>query len=86
MERYDKHMTVKVLYFGMVSEATQKKEETLSIHTQCTTTEFDQLIKEKYTTLKQLPYNIAIDQQISVTDQVIPPNTDIALLPPFAGG
>jgi len=79
-------MEVKVLYFGMIAEATDREEEIISLQTACTIYKLEQLLKQKYKNLQQLSFKIAVDKEILSGTTVLKSTNEIALLPPFSGG
>ncbi|MFD2565691.1 MoaD/ThiS family protein [Aquimarina rubra] len=79
-------MELKVLYFGMIAEATQCAEEIISLESGSSVDQLENLIKGKYKKLQRLPFKIAIDKEIIANNVVLHPNSEVALLPPFSGG
>jgi molybdopterin synthase sulfur carrier subunit len=76
------HLTIK--YFGMLTEVTQCQEETVEFkHT--TVSDLLNELFNKYPTLKNKNFQVAENQTL-VTKETKISNTNIALLPPFAGG
>lgn len=79
-------MTTNVVYYGMISERLQCSSEKLALDTTNETLELRDLLEDIHPTLKELSYQIAVNQELTET---ISPGTEvneIALLPPFAGG
>ncbi|MDY8138157.1 MoaD/ThiS family protein [Aquimarina sp. 2201CG5-10] len=79
-------MELKVLYFGMIAEITNRNEELLLVIQDCDIFQLESLLKEKYESLKNVSFKIAVDQKISNTSIRLKPTNEIALLPPFSGG
>lgn len=76
------HITIK--YFGQIAEVTQKEEESLEFSGQHIS-ELLELLYAKYKTLKDKDFQVAQSQElVSVETEIT--GTEIALLPPFAGG
>jgi len=78
-------MLLKIKYFGMVAEATDKNEEEF-IFKNGTVNELAQLLQQTYPKLKALNYKFAINQSIIESNENLNENDEVALLPPFAGG
>lgn len=76
------HITVK--YFGQIAEVTQKEEESLQFSGN-TVSEFLELLYAKHGALKNKDFQVAQNQELVSIDTKIT-GTEIALLPPFAGG
>lgn len=79
-------MEIKVLYFGMIAEATDREEEVISLRAVCTIHQLEELLKQKYKNLQQLSFKVAVDKEIVSGATVLNPENEIALLPPFSGG
>lgn len=77
-------MTITVKYFGMLTELTQCEEETVTF-THTTVSELLNELFKKYPNLENKSFQIAQNQKLIAKDAKIS-NTEIALLPPFAGG
>lgn len=78
-------MKVNIRYFGMIAEKLHKTEEEIELHLD-ESVQAKAYFDERYPALKEMTYQVAVDQQLS---EVIEPNqeiNEIALLPPFAGG
>ena len=79
-------MKLKVLYFGMIAEATNCNEEIISLPSGNNIAHLENLLKNKYKDLQDLSFKIVIDQKILSGNPLLTPQNEIALLPPFAGG
>ncbi|MBW1297674.1 MoaD/ThiS family protein [Aquimarina litoralis] len=79
-------MKLKVLYFGMIAEAVNCKEEEISLQPGSTVEQLSNLLISKYEKLNDLSFNIAVNKEILNQNIPINSNSEIALLPPFAGG
>ncbi|WP_299441223.1 MoaD/ThiS family protein [uncultured Aquimarina sp.] len=79
-------MELKVLYFGMIAEATDRKEEIISLEFGGNVDQLQNLLKDKYKKLQHLSFKVSVDKEISSNEVVLSPNNEIALLPPFSGG
>ncbi len=79
-------MTINILYFGLVAEAIQRTQEKLELNNTTSVKEIKKLLIDKYTVLEKLSYQIAVDQKLANDNQILTPTSEIAILPPFAGG
>ena len=79
-------MKLKVLYFGLVAEAIKCVQDDLILDTKITVSQLQELLIEKYAILKKLSYQIAVNKQLSSPETLITKDSEIAVLPPFAGG
>lgn len=74
------------MYFGMLSEITGQSSESWLLKEEITVAGFRQQIEEKYPLLKDKKFKVAVNKQIAVDSTSIIHQSEIALLPPFAGG
>lgn len=79
-------MNVQVMYFGMLSETTGRQSESWTLNEQVTVGNFREKVEEKYPLLKGKKFKIAVNKQIAADSVLIGPLSELALLPPFAGG
>jgi molybdopterin converting factor small subunit len=79
-------MGLHVLYFGMLAEVTGQAEENWLEGGKLTVGDFRAQVLEKYPALRGKKFKIAVNQRISEDLADIAPQSEIALLPPFAGG
>ncbi len=70
----------------MIAEATNCNEEEISLQSGSTVEQLIHKLNNKYDKLKDLSFNIAIDKEISDHSTLLNASSEIALLPPFAGG
>lgn len=77
-------MNVTVKYFGLLAELTQCTEEQLDF-SGTTIKELLEKLNSKYPDLKEKEFQIAQNNTIT-NDETKISSTEIALLPPFAGG
>jgi len=77
-------MTLTVKYFGMLAEVTQCQEETFD-NTKVTISEFLEALFLKYPGLREKDFRVAQHQKIAAKTEEITAS-ELALLPPFAGG
>ncbi|MGB0888312.1 MAG: MoaD/ThiS family protein [Vicingaceae bacterium] len=78
-------MTLKIKYFGITAEASDKEEEELLNH-YSTIQELKDNLLGKYPKLEKMHFKIAVNQTIVEDDYNLIGNEEIALLPPYAGG
>lgn len=76
-------MGTSVRYFGMLAETLQKNQEEIDFSS-LEETNLRNYFNARYPILKEFNYQIAINREIG--DMAKDNMTEIALLPPFAGG
>lgn len=76
-------MQVKFVYFGMIAEKLGTSEEILELSKE--TNNARSFLLNKYPVLNTMSFSVAIDQELQdeITSDSI---SEIAVLPPFAGG
>ena len=79
-------MKLTILYFGMIEEITNRREEIISLPSGSTIEQLEKFIKDKYEKLQHLSFKISIDKEISSEKVLLNSSNEIALLPPFSGG
>lgn len=79
-------MSIHVMYFGMLAEITGQTSEQWMTDDNLTVGKFRRQIEEKYPLLKDKKFKIAVSKQIADDFIVVPHQSELALLPPFAGG
>lgn len=80
-------MLVTVKYFGMVVENTLTNSEVVAIEAlDPTIKDLEKILQNKYPSLSNITYNIALNQQIQEKSTKINDRDELAFLPPFAGG
>lgn len=79
-------VSLSILYFGMIAEATGQPLEEWNALDELTVGELRSQLLEKYPILRDRKFQIAVNQQIVDEEYPIPPQAEVALLPPFAGG
>jgi molybdopterin synthase sulfur carrier subunit len=77
-------MNLKIRYFGLLAEITNRSEETLSF-SKTSVSDLLELLFEKYPELKEKDFQVAQDLEIVSKDMILL-ESEIALLPPFSGG
>jgi len=77
-------MKLNIKYFGMLAEVTQLNEETIDFNHQ-TVSDLVAQLWVKYPLLKEKDFQVAQNCKIVNHEDLIN-QTEIALLPPFAGG
>ncbi|MCB9223128.1 MAG: MoaD/ThiS family protein [Crocinitomicaceae bacterium] len=78
-------MEVKVKYFGVVAEKLNKEQENISIDVS-TDIDLRKLFISLYPILEPITFKIAVDHVLMNFIQKGSAPSEIALLPPFAGG
>ena len=79
-------MKINLKYFGMIAEALAKQAEELSLEQGQTVSDLRNQLEKTYPKLKSIDYRIAVNQTLVEANYSIQPNSEVALLPPFAGG
>ena len=79
-------MKVTVLYYGMIAERIQKDSEQLIFEVDGDFFNLKSHMESIYPELKNMTYQIAVDQELKETISENDGVKEIALLPPFAGG
>lgn len=79
-------MNVTIKYFGLIAEAIEKKEEVLRVDDGILVNELEDQLKAKYPELSSKVFRIAVNQDLAEGNASIPDNSEIALLPAYAGG
>jgi len=77
-------MKLNIKYFGLLAEVTQCNEEQFEF-SGSKVSELRNALYNKYTQLNQKDFQVA-QNQVLVQNETIITKTEIALLPPFAGG
>ena len=76
--------TLSILFFGQLTDITKSNSIVMPI-----TDDTDELMQElfkKYPSLREASFLIAVDREIIKGNTKLAEKTEIALLPPFAGG
>ena len=76
-------MKIEVEYYGMIAERLNLKSESLEFVSEENIRSF---FENKYPTLKNLSYKIAVNNELTETVDTSLESIKIALLPPFAVG
>jgi sulfur-carrier protein len=79
-------VNVSILYFGMIAEAVGQPVEIWTTPESLTVGELKEQLLSKYPMLRGRKFQMAINQQVIDESMPIPPQAEVALLPPFAGG
>lgn len=79
-------MTINILYFGMLAEITGLASETWLLKDGLTVGDLKQEIGDKYPLMRDKKFKVAVNQQIGDDGAKISTQSEVALLPPFAGG
>jgi molybdopterin converting factor small subunit len=79
-------MSIQVMYYGMLAEITGQANEVWIADKNLTVGDFRNQILERYPAMREKKFKIAVDQKIANDYVSIDHASEIALLPPFAGG
>jgi sulfur-carrier protein len=77
-------MSIKVLFFGIISEVANK--DNISLSGIKDTDELNNHLKKIYPEIKNYPYRIAVNREMITQNTKLNDGDETALLPPFAGG
>ena len=77
-------MQVNVLIFGQLADIIGQNK--LDLRDIPDTETLKTYLQEKYPGLSDLPYLIAVDKEVVSANTVLNYNSEVALLPPYAGG
>lgn len=77
-------MNLKIRYFGLIAEITNRSEETVAF-SKSSVSDLLELLFEKYPALKDKDFQVAQDLEIVSKDTDLL-ESEVALLPPFSGG
>ncbi len=78
-------MEINIKYFGMLAEIIGKAAEKVYF-TNAEGIDLISFFKEKYPSIQNINFQVAVNQEINNSIKDIDTVTEIALLPPFAGG
>lgn len=79
-------MKVKVLYFAQVAEKIGIPKEEVWLEDGSNTEDLFNLLIQTHPELKDLKYKVAVDQLLVRAIADLENGSEVALLPPFAGG
>jgi len=79
-------MGINILYFGMLAEITGQANEMWMVKEGLTVGDLKKLIWEKYPVMQEKKFKVAVNQQIGNDQTFVSIESEVALLPPFAGG
>lgn len=77
-------MELKFIYFGMIAEMLGKTDEIIVVNEECKN--LRTFILQHYPELNKMSFSLAINQEIRDEIKEGEKISEIALLPPFAGG
>ncbi|MFD0863670.1 MoaD/ThiS family protein [Sungkyunkwania multivorans] len=78
-------MQLTIKYFGMVAEATNTDEDIIEV-APCQVSQLIDDLKKRYVALENIEFKVAVAQELVGDTFSVEEPTEIALLPPFAGG
>jgi molybdopterin synthase sulfur carrier subunit len=76
---------IQLKYFGIIAELTACSGENLE-QTMLTVSGLKTLLQNKYPSMADLQFAVAVNHCIAEDGMRIPENSEVALLPPYAGG
>lgn len=79
-------MNVRVLFFGMIAEAVNSHVHVLENFSGQTIGELEDYLLNKYPQLHDFTYQIALNHNTVERTVELQPVSEVAILPPFAGG
>ena len=79
-------MNITVKYFGMISDMVSSADEMEIFEDPVSIKEFREYLQQKYPDLLNITFSIALNHSIVGDEVIITNDSEIALLPPFAGG
>lgn len=79
-------MILSVQYFGMIAEKIACESEKITVEKSIRLSDLKIDLIKKYPVLQNQNYQIAVNQELENDDFKIESDSDVALLPPFAGG
>ena len=79
-------MILNVHYFGMIAEKVKCESEKIEVENSISLATFKADLVKKYPILQNENYQIAVNQELVTGNFQIDMDSEIALLPPFAGG
>ena len=79
-------MILTLKYFGLIAEMLRTSEEKLQTEAPLKVSELRAIKEKQCPELAQTDYRVAVNQKLVNADFEIEPASEIAFLPPFAGG
>ncbi len=79
-------MNITIKYFGMISEMASSADEMENFEDPISIREMREYLQQKYPDLLNITFTIALNHSIVGDEVMINNDSEIALLPPFAGG
>ncbi len=81
-------MRVKALYFASLADLMGNNEEILELPDQCDVAGFLEIVEAREPELKKFErrFRVAVNQCFAELTDVIPPNAELAIIPPVSGG
>jgi sulfur-carrier protein len=77
-------MQVNVMLFGRLADVTGSRQ--VAVQNVQDTNQLLQQLKNKYPALGDLPYLVAVDEQVISDNTMLADGSAVALLPPYSGG
>ena len=81
-------MTITIKYFASAADATQRREESITMNCSQTVGELLNQLEKKYPALKNLrPYlRVAVGQEYGADEILLRDGDEVAIIPPVCGG
>ena len=79
-------MTIRIHFFGMIAEALNCNLHVLEGYEKHTLGDLERDVLETFPELRKFSYQLALNKKIEATTAVLHSDSDVAVLPPFAGG
>ena len=79
-------MKVKIQFFGMIAEAVGTSSLDMQTDGIKTIGELEKMLIRKFPDIENFTYQIAMNQQIVSGTNALSSGSEVAILPPFAGG
>ncbi len=76
--------TITIIAFGMATRIFGDSSISMS-HVNDTDT-LRNVLNERFPALVEVPFVLAVNQELSLGNQPIPPGAEIAIMPPYSGG
>jgi molybdopterin converting factor small subunit len=79
-------MEIRIQYFGQLADMAGQASEIWTLPEKFTVKELREKVNEKYPEIGMRKFKVAVNLQIAEDFVQVTPDSEIALLPPFAGG
>ena len=79
-------MTIRIHFFGMIAEALNCTLHVIEGYEKRTLGELEQDVLKAFPELSKFSYQLALNKKIAPTTALLNSESEVAVLPPFAGG